>query len=146
MCSDEGFEAGIGLGVGDLPREPAKDHAQKDNSHGPDIGLAWVIGLVAEHLGRKVGIATNDARCRGVRFAWVVEYGGGTKIDELDGIAFSHDAVVKFQVAVGKAHFVKIFNTIADLPEDTVDLRSTHFSRHDDGKEVEWSELHDLRL
>jgi hypothetical protein len=76
--------------------------------------------------------------------AWVMENGSCTKVDELDDVAFCHDAVVKFKISVSEAHFVEVFHTVAYLAEYAIDFWTTHFASHDDREEVERSKLHDL--
>lgn len=46
---------------------------------------------------------------------------------------------------MGETQGVEIGNTIANLAEDTKDLWAEHLSGHDDGEEVIWGILHDLR-
>lgn len=45
---------------------------------------------------------------------------------------------------MGKAHFVKIFDTITNLAKYAVDLWATHLSGHDDAEEIKWGVLHYL--
>lgn len=47
---------------------------------------------------------------------------------------------------MGKAHFVKIFDTITNLAKYAVDLWATHLSGHDDAEEIKWGVLHYLRM
>ena len=75
-----------------------------------------------------------------------MEDGGSAKIDKLDDIIRSHDAIIEFEIAVCQSHFVQILDAIADLPEHTINLWATHLARHDDAEEVVWCILHDLRL
>lgn len=141
---DEGFEAGISLGVGDLPGKPPENHAQEDDGDTPNISLPRIIGLLAKDLWSEVGIATDDASRWCMRLARIVEDSGSAEIDELHDIVRCHDAVVEFKVTVGKTHFVQVLDTIAYLAEYAVNFRAAHLSRHDDTEQIERSVLHDL--
>lgn len=79
-----------------------------------------------------------------MRFAWVVENGSCTKVDELDDIMLGHDAVVKFKISVSEAHFMEVFHTVAYLAEYAVDFWTTHFTGHDDREEVIGCKFHNL--
>jgi hypothetical protein len=141
---DEGIEARVSLGVGYLPGKPPKNHTQEDDGYTPDINLPRIIGFFGEDLWGEIGVAADNA-CRWCwRLARIVKDGGSAKVDELNDIVCGHDAVIELEVTMGKAHFMEILDTIADLTEYTVDFRSTHLSGHDDTEEIKGSVLHDL--
>lgn len=144
MSMYKSSEAGVCLGIRDLPWEAPEDHAHENDCHTPDIGLSGVIGVVVEDFGGKIRVAADNARCRGVGFARIVEDGGSAEINELDDVVMGHDAVVELKIAVGKAEFMEILDAVADLAKHTVDFRTTHFARHDYIEEVKGSILHDL--
>lgn len=76
--------------------------------------------------------------------AWIVENGSSAKVDELDNILFSQDAVVQLKISVCKTHLVEVFYAIANLTEYAVNFWTTHFPSHYDRKEVVGSKLHNL--
>jgi len=78
---NECFEAGVGLWVGDLPGEPAEDHAEEDDSDRPDVGLSRVVGFVAEDFGSEVGVTTDNTSSWRMSLSGVVKDGGGPKVD-----------------------------------------------------------------
>jgi hypothetical protein len=124
----EGLEAGISLGVWDLPGKPPKDHAQEDDGDTPNISLPRIIRFLVEDFWGKVGIATDDPRRWCMRLARIVENGGSAKVNKLDDVIRRHDAVIELEITVGKTHLMQVFDPIADLTEDTVDFRTTHLS------------------
>lgn len=144
MRVDEAPVADICLGIGHGPREPPQDHAHENDGTAPHVCLPRVVRFFAEHLGSKVWIAADDARSLGLRFARVVEDRRRSKVDKLHDIRGGHDAVVEFQIAVRKPDGVQVFNAIADLAEDAVNLRPTHLARHHNAEEVVRSIFHDL--
>lgn len=77
-------------------------------------------------------------------FAGVVEDGSGTKVDQFNNIRRSHNAVIEFEVTVGKSDGVEIFDAVAYLAEYAVDLRPAHLATHDDAEEVKGGIFHDL--
>jgi len=144
MSVNKGLEAVIGFRIGNLPWKPSEDHAHENDGYAPNISLSGVIRLVVENLRCEVGITANDTGGRSMRFARVMKNGSSAEINELDNIVWGHDAIIKLEVAVGKAHFVKIFNTVTYLAKYAVDLRAAHLGRHDDAEEIKWSVLHYL--
>jgi hypothetical protein len=141
---NESPETGIGFRIGNLPWEPPEDHAHEDDGDAPDISLSGVIGLAGEDFRGEVRIAADDTGGRCMCFTGVMEYSGGSEINELDDMFWSHDAVVKFEITVGEAHFVKVFDTITYLAKYAVDLWAAHLARHDDAKEIKGGVLHNL--
>ena len=144
MSVNKGLEAGICFRIGNLPWEPSKDHAHENDGYAPNIGFPGVIRLAIENLRSEVGITSNHTRGRSMSFTRVMKNGSSAEIDELDNIIWSHDAIVKLEVTVGKAHFMKIFDAVTYLAKYAVDLRAAHFGRHDDAEEIEGSVLHYL--
>lgn len=59
---NEGLEAGISLGVGNLPGKSPKDHAQEDDGDTPDISLPRIVRFLGEDFWSEVGVAADDAR------------------------------------------------------------------------------------
>lgn len=145
VSMNKGPETGIGFRIGNLPWEPSEDHAHENDGYAPNISLSGVIRLVVEDLRGEVGVTAHDTGGRSMSFTRIMKYGSGAEIDELDDIVWSHDAVVKLEVTVGKAHFVKIFDTFAYLAKYAVDLGAAHLGRHDDAKEIKWGVLHYLK-
>lgn len=142
---DERAEAGVVLGVGDLPGEAAEDHAHENDGDAPHVRLAGVVALRGEHLGREVRVAADDARRERRLLARVVEHRRGAKVDQLHDVVRGHDAVVELQVAVREAQRVQVLDAVADLAEDAVYLGARHAAGHDDAEEVVRRVLHHLR-
>jgi len=146
MSIDKSLEAGIILGVGDLPGEPPKDHAQEDDGDTPDIRLPRIIRLLGENLWGEVGITADNARGWCERLARIMEDSGSTKIDKLNDVIGRHDAVIELEITVSETHLMEILNAIADLTEDTVDFRPAHFTRHNNAEQIKGCILHNLSM
>lgn len=145
MSVNKGLEGRIGFWIGDFPWEPSEDHTHENNGYAPNIRLPRVIRLTVENLRGEVGITANHTSSWSVGFTRIMKNGSSAKIDELDDIVWGHDAIIKLEVTVGQAHFVKIFNTVTNLTKYAVDLRAAHLCRHDDAEEIKWSVFHDLK-
>lgn len=99
-------ETWIGFRIGNFPWEPSENHTHENDGYAPDVRLSWIIRLVDKNLWGEIWIATDDASSRSMCFARVMEYGSSAEINELDNIVRSHDAIIKFEVTMSKAHFV----------------------------------------
>jgi hypothetical protein len=97
---DEGSETGVSLGVRDLPREPAKDHAHENDGNTPNVSLPRVIVLLGDNFWGQVRVGTNYSRRPLTSLSWVVEDSGRAEVDELDDIICSHDAIVEFEITM----------------------------------------------
>ena len=133
------------LHVGNLPRETSEDHAHEDDGHGPDVGQSRVVVLLLQDFRRKIRVGTDDPRGGDLVLARVVKHGGGTKVDELDDTVRCHDTIVELQISMSQTHLVEIVDTVNDLSEDTVDLRSSHLAGHDNREQVVRCVLHNLQ-
>jgi hypothetical protein len=118
----------VGFRIRNLPWEPSENHAHEDDRHAPNISLSGIIRLTGEDLRGEVRIAADNTSSGGVGFAWVMEDGGGAKIDEFDDVIRCHDTVVKFEIPMSETHFVEIFHAITYLAKDAIDLRAAHFA------------------
>jgi len=75
-----------------------------------------------------------------------MEDSGSTKIDKLNDVIGRHDAVIELEITVSETHLMEILNAIADLTEDTVDFRPTHFTRHNNAEQIKGCILHNLSM
>ena len=90
--------------------------------------------LLVQYFRGEVWIGTDNSRGWDLVFTRIVEYGGCPEIDELHDIIGRHDTIVEFEISVSESHFVEVVDTVDNLAENTVDLWSSHFSRHDHGE------------
>jgi len=100
MSIDKSLEAGIILGIGDLPGKPPEDHAQEDDSDTPHIRLPRIIRLLGENLWGEVGVTTNNTRGRCKRFPRIMEDSGSTEIDKLNDVIGRHDTIIELEITV----------------------------------------------
>jgi hypothetical protein len=145
MSVNKGPKAEIGFRIGNFPWEPSEDHTHENDGYAPNIRLPRVIRLTAENFRREVGVTADHTSGWSVGFTGIMKNGSSTEINELDDVVWGHDAIIKLEVTVGKAHFVKIFYTVTNLTKYAVDLRAAHLCRHDDAEEIKRSVLHDLK-
>jgi hypothetical protein len=137
-------KAAIRLRIRYFPRKTAQNHAEEDDGDAPDVSLSRIVRLLAEDLRCQIRITADNASCRGEQFSRILEDGSCSEINQLDDVVVGHDAIIKFEIPMGQAKFVKVLYTIAYLTEDTVNFWSGHLPRHNDTKKVIWSIFHDL--
>jgi len=141
---DKGPETGVRLGIRDLPRETAEDHAHEDDGNTPNVSLTWVIVFLREDFWGQIRVGAHDTGRPLLSLSRIVKDGCGAKVDELDNVIRGHDAIIEFEIAMCQSHLVQILDTVADLSEHTINLWATHLAGHDDTKEVVWGIFHDL--
>ena len=86
MGVDKGSEALVGLGLQYFPWETPENHAHEDNGDAPDVRLAWIIGLLGQDFGCKVGIGAHYARRGYSRLSGIEKDSGCPKVNERDDV------------------------------------------------------------
>lgn len=144
MRVDKTAEINVLLGIGKLPGEATKEHAEEDHGNTPHVRLLRIIGTAREDLWSEVWIRTDDASglCRCL--SRIMKDNRGTKVDNLDDILLCHDAIVELEISVCESHAVEIVDAVDDLAKDAVNFWTGHLTGHDDAEQVKGSILHDL--